>query len=68
MTIVAQSTDPLAEADTLLADPHDTDAWMAAFRETPDWKGLVRTFGCDIQAKEAALIAAVKLSDELESS
>ena len=57
----AQTKDLL---DHLRRNPLDADAWIAALRGASDWRDLVDAIGGGFQVKQAALIAATKLSDE----
>ena len=50
----------------LIGDPYDVAEWVTALRESNDWRGLICAVAFDARAKEAALIASVRLSDEAE--
>ena len=73
MTSVSQTAGALTgvlgrwqQAANLIGDPYSVDQWVAALRESPDWPGLVAAVAHDSRAKEAALIAVVRLEDERE--
>ena len=73
MSRVAQTTDPPTgalgrwqQAAAMIGNPYSVDQWVTALRESTDWTGLVLAVGHDIRAKEAALIAVVRLEDERE--
>ena len=58
--------DRLRQVTSLLASPNDPDAWFRVLRESTNWRALVNAVAHDFNAREAALIAATRLTLEDE--